>query len=87
VLAAEWGRRGTRANAIVPGGTDTPSNVMNAPGASPEVRAFVEGLHALKRVATPEEIARAALYLVSDASSFVTGTAMVADGGVSITRT
>jgi NAD(P)-dependent dehydrogenase (short-subunit alcohol dehydrogenase family) len=44
-------------------------------------------LHALKRIATPEEIARSALYLASDASSFTTGTALLADGGVSISRT
>ena len=50
-------------------------------------RAFVENLHALKRLATPAEIAAAALFLASDASSFVTGTAMVVDGGVSIQRT
>ncbi len=47
----------------------------------------MEGLHALKRLAQPEEIARSALYLASDASSFVTGTAMLVDGGVSINRT
>jgi NAD(P)-dependent dehydrogenase (short-subunit alcohol dehydrogenase family) len=55
---------------------------MSAPGA----RQFVENLHALKRLADPAEIARAALFLASDASSFVTGTAMLADGGVSIHR-
>ena len=49
--------------------------------------AFVEGLHALKRVARPEEIAWSALYLASEASSFTTGTALLADGGVSINRT
>ena len=49
--------------------------------------AFVEGLHALKRIATPEEIARAVLYLASDASTFTTGTALLVDGGVSVDRT
>jgi NAD(P)-dependent dehydrogenase (short-subunit alcohol dehydrogenase family) len=43
-------------------------------------------LHAMKRIATPEEIARSALYLASDASSFTTGTALLVDGGVSIHR-
>jgi NAD(P)-dependent dehydrogenase (short-subunit alcohol dehydrogenase family) len=51
-----------------------------------EAQAFVTNLHALKRVGTPEELARSVLYLASDAS-FVTGTALLADGGVSITRT
>lgn len=87
VLAAEFGTQGVRANAILPGGVDTPSNNANAPGAGPEVREFVEGLHALKRMGTPEEIAQAALFLASDASSFVTGDAMRVDGGVSINRT
>ena len=54
---------------------------------TPDERAFVEGLHALKRIARPEGIARSALYLASDASSFTTGTALLADGGVSINRT
>jgi NAD(P)-dependent dehydrogenase (short-subunit alcohol dehydrogenase family) len=52
-----------------------------------EAQAFVTNLHALKRVATPEELARSVLYLASDDASFVTGTALLADGGVSITRT
>ena len=86
VLAAELGSKRIRANAILPGGTDTPMSITNAPGAGPEVLAFVEGLHALKRLATPAEIARSVLYLASDASSFTTGTAMLVDGGVSINR-
>jgi NAD(P)-dependent dehydrogenase (short-subunit alcohol dehydrogenase family) len=85
VLAAEFGTKGIRVNALLPGGTDTPMgrSVAN----TPEIKAFVEGLHALKRMATPDEIARSALYLASDASSFVTGAALLADGGVSIART
>ncbi|RWF50191.1 MAG: SDR family oxidoreductase [Mesorhizobium sp.] len=83
VLAAEYGPKGLRVNALLPGGTDTPG----ATTTTPEARAFVEGLHALKRMAQPQEIARSALYLASDASSFTTGTALFADGGVSISRT
>ncbi|TIX56458.1 MAG: SDR family oxidoreductase, partial [Mesorhizobium sp.] len=83
VLAAEYGAKGVRVNALLPGGTDTPSATFK----TPESRAFIENLHALKRVAEPEEIARSALYLASDASSFTTGTALYADGGVSISRT
>ncbi|HTO32053.1 MAG TPA: SDR family oxidoreductase [Pararhizobium sp.] len=86
-LAAELGTKGIRVNAILPGGTDTPMSFTNAPGAGPEVLAFVEGLHALKRMAKPEEIARSVLHLASDAASFTTGTAMLVDGGVSINRT
>jgi NAD(P)-dependent dehydrogenase (short-subunit alcohol dehydrogenase family) len=87
VLATEWGAKNIRANAILPGGTDTPANLANTPGAGAETRTFVEGLHALKRLAAPPEIAQAALFLASDASSFVTGTAMRVDGGASISRT
>lgn len=83
VLAAQYGAQGMRVNALLPGGTDTPAATFK----TPEEWAFVEGLHALKRVAKPEEIAQSALYLASDASSFTTGTALLADGGVSINRT
>ena len=86
-IASEFGASGIRANAILPGGTDTPSSITNAPGAGPQVLAFVEGLHALKRMASPGEIARSVLHLASDASSFITGTAFLVDGGVSISRT
>ena len=86
-LATELGQQGIRVNAILPGGTDTPMSFTNAPGAGPEVLAFVEGIHALKRMAKPEEIAQSVLYLASDASSFTTGTAMLVDGGVSINKT
>ncbi|HHQ4940704.1 TPA: SDR family oxidoreductase [Aeromonas veronii] len=85
VLAAEYGAQGVRVNALLPGGTDTPMG--RAFANTPESLAFVQNMHALKRLAQPEEIARSALYLASDASSFTTGIALLADGGVSICRT
>lgn len=85
VIAVEYGIHGIRANALLPGGTDTP---MGRPsGNTPEALAFIQGLHALKRIARPEEIARSALYLASDASSFSTGASLLVDGGVSVNRT
>jgi len=85
VIAAEWGSKGVRCNALLPGGTDTPAGREFAN--TPEIVAFVEGMHALKRMAHPDEIARAALFLASDASSFMTGAALLVDGGVSINKT
>ena len=52
-----------------------------------EMKAFVRSIHALKRIAAPEEHARAALFLASNAATFVTGSAMLVDGGVSIDKT
>jgi NAD(P)-dependent dehydrogenase (short-subunit alcohol dehydrogenase family) len=83
-LAVEFALRGIRVNTL-PGGTDTPMGRTAA--STPEAMVFVRGLHALKRIAAPEEIAQSALYLASDASSFTTGTALLVDGGVSINRT
>lgn len=85
VIAAEFGAKRIRANALLPGGTDTPMGreVIN----TPEIRSFVEGQHALKRLAEPEEIAQSALFLASQASSFMTGAALLVDGGMSINKT
>jgi NAD(P)-dependent dehydrogenase (short-subunit alcohol dehydrogenase family) len=84
-LAAEFGPRNVRVNAILPGAVDTAMyREMND---TPESQAFITNLHALKRVATPEELARSVLYLASDDSAFITGTASLIDGGASITRT
>ena len=84
VIAAEYGGQGVRANALLSGGADTPMGRSVAP--TPEAVALVESLHALKRMARPEEIAEAALFLASDAASFVTGSAFFADGGASMTK-
>jgi NAD(P)-dependent dehydrogenase (short-subunit alcohol dehydrogenase family) len=84
-LAAELGPLGIRVNALLPGGTDTVmGRQMNS---TPEQLRWVAELHALKRIASPQELARSALFLASNASSFMTGTAMLVDGGVSINRT
>jgi len=85
VLAVEFGGKNIRVNAILPGGTNTPMGrtVTN----TPEAQAFIGGLHALKRIAEPEEIAQSVLHLASDASKFTTGTALLVDGGVSVSRT
>jgi NAD(P)-dependent dehydrogenase (short-subunit alcohol dehydrogenase family) len=85
VLAVELGAKGIRANAILPGGIDTAAYRLHSPSA--EGRSFVEGLHALKRVGSPDELAQSVLHLASDASMFITGSAFLVDGGVSINRT
>lgn len=81
VLAAEHGSENIRVNALLPGGTMTPMA-----GEDAGFHEVVRGFHALKRMAEPSEIARAALFLVSDHASFVTGSAMIADGGNSISK-
>lgn len=83
-LAAEYGPQGVRVNAVLPGAIDTPMFRERSPDAASQ--ATLAGMHALKRVGAPEEIARSVLYLASDDASFVSGTAHLVDGGLSITR-
>ena len=84
-LAAEFGPQNIRVNAILPGAVDT--DMYREMNDTAEKQGFITNLHALKRVAKPEELARSVLYLASDDASFVTGTASLVDGGASITRT
>lgn len=74
-ITADYAAAGIRANALLPGGTATEMAGDDAQ------RAWAAGLHAMKRIADPEEIAQAALFLASDMASFVTGSAIWADGG------
>ena len=80
-ITADYAAQGIRANALLPGGTDT--EMMSA---DPQQRAWAEGLHAVKRIARPEEIAATILFLVSPMSSFITGAAISADGGNSAVK-
>ncbi len=84
-LAVEVGRDGIRVNAIAPGTIDTPMlqrdlSRMNLNEAE-QFRQRVDDANALGRVGRPEEIAACVEFLASDASSYVTGTTLVVDGG------
>jgi NAD(P)-dependent dehydrogenase (short-subunit alcohol dehydrogenase family) len=85
--ALEFKERGIRVNVLSPGPVDTP--IIAKMGVTTEARpAFEAGLAAaipLGRLGRPEELARAALFLASDASSFVTGTNIRVDGGIALT--
>lgn len=83
-LASEYGHAGVRVNSVLPGAVDT--DMYREMNNTTESQAFITNLHALKRVGSTDEIAKAVLYLASDDSSFVTGTASLVDGGISITR-
>jgi NAD(P)-dependent dehydrogenase (short-subunit alcohol dehydrogenase family) len=77
--ATNYGRAGVRVNCINPGWIRT---AMTDPlTASPEFTKYMEDNSALGRLGTPEEVAAVALFLASDQSSFVTGHALVVDGG------
>jgi NAD(P)-dependent dehydrogenase (short-subunit alcohol dehydrogenase family) len=78
-LARELGMSGVRVNAIAPGLVDT--RLSKVLVETPEIHDRIVGQSALRRHATPDEIAGAALYLASDAASFVTGAVVVVDGG------
>lgn len=79
-LAIEWGVRGIRVNAIIPGPIDgTEGMARLAPDEKSRKR--VEQSVPLGRMGVPQDIANAALFLVSDAASYVTGVIMNVDGG------
>jgi NAD(P)-dependent dehydrogenase (short-subunit alcohol dehydrogenase family) len=83
--AADFKDSGIRANLLSPGPVDTP--IMDSQATTPEEAAAIRQGYAnytpIKRLGRPDELAAAALFLASDESSFMTGSDMVVDGGVS----
>lgn len=80
--AKEFAARKVRVNTILPAMVDTP--LIHRGTISDDQLAENAKIYPLKRYGQPEDIANAALYLLSDASSWVTGTSMIVDGGLSI---
>jgi len=82
-MALDHGEQNIRVNCICPGDTDTPMLRDEAQQlGEPTERLLAEAAQRpLKRIGRPEDLAQAALYLANDASSFVTGIALVVDGG------
>lgn len=78
-LASDLAAEGIRVNALLPGGTRTAMA-----GDDPGTHSFIAGLHPMKRMAAPAEIAQAALFLLSDRASFMTGAPMAVDGGIGV---
>jgi NAD(P)-dependent dehydrogenase (short-subunit alcohol dehydrogenase family) len=82
-LAIEWGPEGVRINSIAPGAVDETEGMQRlAP--TPEIRKQITRVIPLQRFATKGEIADLALFLSSDAASFITGAIVVCDGGQSV---
>jgi meso-butanediol dehydrogenase/(S,S)-butanediol dehydrogenase/diacetyl reductase len=87
-IAAEYGTDGVRANAVCPGNTITDFHIDNMAKRGKtvdDIREFMRDYGLLGRAAEPAEIANAVHFLASDEASFVTGHALMVDGGYSIT--
>ena len=82
--ALDYAKQGIRINAVLPGAIDTPMIERHADSPwMPAFLAFVEQRQALGRLGQPSEVAEAVKWLLSDAASFVTGSLMTVDGGMS----
>ena len=77
-MAADFAPRGIRVNALAPGTVDTDMVRNN----TPEVQESMAAASFMRRAADPDEMVGPALFLTSDAASFVTGQVLIADGGL-----
>jgi NAD(P)-dependent dehydrogenase (short-subunit alcohol dehydrogenase family) len=82
-MAVDHGRQGIRVNCICPGDVDTPMLPEDARMRGLDWKTYLAGCEnrPMGRIGTPDEIAKAVLFLASDDSSFMTGAALVVDGG------
>jgi NAD(P)-dependent dehydrogenase (short-subunit alcohol dehydrogenase family) len=80
--ALDYGRQGIRVNVLSPGITDTPLFQRSTGGSKEKVESARQLADALKRIATAEEIAEAALFLASNDCPYITGVSLLADGGM-----
>ena len=80
-LAQEWGPYGITVNCILPGQFATEANNLEALKQDPKAYADFISEIPLRRWATPDEIGGLIVFLASDASSFITGAAILIDGG------
>ncbi|AEF38615.1 SDR family NAD(P)-dependent oxidoreductase [Hoyosella subflava] len=81
--ALDYATQGIRVNALLPGITLTPMMAKSF-DKNPELRSWADKMQPIGRVAQPAEVAEAALWLLSDRASFVTGSSLVVDGGFSM---
>ncbi len=82
-VAVEYAKRGIRVNTVCPGGINSGGMAFYLEK-MPEMRDRTLEAHAMGRLAEPEEIADAAVYLCSDRASFITGHDLVVDGGIMV---
>jgi NAD(P)-dependent dehydrogenase (short-subunit alcohol dehydrogenase family) len=82
-MALDYARYGIRVNAILPGPTHTQLLWVNVPEPErPGMQQVIDSEVPIGRMASPEEIAQSAIWLMSDGASYVTGSHLVCDGGV-----